>query len=124
MKVQVVLRETELEAAISKYIIEAGYPVDGMQMKINLIKGRTAGSTRAEVDLVPAGEDSPVVETKETVVDKIEDILEDVVDSVEDTIEDIKEAVEDVKDEGLSFLTEKTEKTVEKVVAKADSLFS
>lgn len=103
MKVQVILREQELNEAIRAYIIKEGYPVEGMDISINLIKGRSGfGSTRAEVDLMPAGE---LAKKEETVSEKIEDIVDDIEEVVEDVIEDI---VEDVQ--------ETIEDTVDKVV--------
>lgn len=55
MKIQAILQEAELNEAIMNHVTTAGYPVSGMDIQINLIKGRGANGTHAVVDFVPPG---------------------------------------------------------------------
>lgn len=142
MKVQVILREQELNEAIKAYITAQGYPVNDMDIKINLIKGRSGfGSTRAEVDLTPAGEEvedsiveeivDEIEETVEEAVEVVEDIVEDVVDTVEEVVEEVTEAITDAYEDVKNslFSSDKEEEEVaedndKEEVVKTHSLFS
>lgn len=55
MQLQCTLHEAELNEAIHSYMIAKGYPVEGMESSINLIKGRSEAGTRAEVIFVQKG---------------------------------------------------------------------
>lgn len=138
MKIQCILREAELNEAIRAYIIKEGYPVEGMDIAINLIKGRTGfGSTRAEVDLVPQGElekeetMSEIIEdTTASVIEEIANAVDDMIDVVEDKVEDlvdeVKETIEDKVDDAKEFLfsTEQKVEEVKEATVIKNSLFS
>lgn len=135
MKLQVILREQELNEAIRAYVAAAGYPVEGMDVDINLIKGRSGfGSTRAEVDFLPAGElvrDETISDKIEDIVDDIEEVVEDTVDAVEDTIEEViedvtdfvEDTIDDVK-EAVTDLFGGKKESKEGVAVERSSLFS
>lgn len=123
MKVQCILREAELNEAIRAYIIKEGYPVEGMEIQINLIKGRTAGNTRAEVDLVPQGEVVETPQVVDSIEEIIEDAIEDVTETVEDIVENVSEAIESVKDSLFSKDDEEEETEEEDEDSKPESLF-
>lgn len=55
MQIQAILSEQDLNKAILKYVVEKGYPVEGMDMSINLTKGRGTNGTYATVDFTSPG---------------------------------------------------------------------
>lgn len=128
MQVQVILKEEELNEAIRAYIVKQGYPVNDMDVNINLIKGRSgAGSTRAEVELLPKAD----AIQRETISEKVDDMIEDVEDAVEDVIDGafdaVGDAVESLTDKvsGLFDSNDDEDETVaEEPSTSRDSLFS
>lgn len=53
MNLQAILSEKELNEAIQAYVLAKGFPVEGMEMDIELTKGRGANGTYATVSFAP-----------------------------------------------------------------------
>ena len=110
MKIQAILTEKELNEAIMAYVVAQGYPVSGMDVSIELTKGRKGNGTYATIDFSPAGS------KPEVVVEEAEEVEVEVAPVVEE------EVPFDVEPEPIKEVTEEEVKE-EEVVSPKKSLF-
>lgn len=104
MKIQAILTEKELNEAIMAYIVKAGYPVSGMDVNIELTKGRKGNGTYATIEFSPEGSvktetvEEAVAELDEEIATEEETETAEVLNFAQETVEEtpVEEPVEEV----------------------------
>jgi hypothetical protein len=70
MRLNLTLEQSDLEQAITGYVKEKGFPIEGMYMNFDFINGRKGNGTRVEIELTtekPQEGNGELVESEEFV---------------------------------------------------------